>query len=100
MVGMAKTLSCEVAPHGVLINTIAMGYFDTARLSDIIKSRAMDSGVSFENAREDLESAIPLGRIGKPEELAWLVAFLASERASYITGATIQIDGGMFAGIM
>ncbi len=100
VVGMAKTLSCEVAPHGVLINTIAMGYFDTARLSDIIKSRAMDSGISFEDARENLESAIPLGRIGKPEELAWLVAFLASERASYITGATIQIDGGMFAGIM
>ena len=51
-------------------------------------------------ARAKLESTIPLGRVGRPEELAWLAAFLASERASYITGTTIQVDGGAYSGMM
>jgi 3-oxoacyl-[acyl-carrier protein] reductase len=99
VVGMAKTLSREVASRGILINTIATGNFDTSRMRSLLKNRAATVGTSEEKARTDLESTIPLGRLGKPEELAWLVAFLASEKASYITGATIQVDGGAFSGL-
>jgi len=98
--GMAKSLSQEVARHGVLVNTIASGSFDTERLRQIFKNRARAAGITEEEARTAMEASIPLGRIGNPVELAAMVTFLASDRASYITGATIQIDGGMCAGTL
>ena len=100
VVGMAKTLSQEVADKGILINTIATGSFDTGRIRMLFESRAEKFGITPEKARAQHESAIPLKRLGKPEELAWLVAFLASERASYMTGTTISVDGGAFGGLM
>ncbi len=100
VVGMAKSLSQDVASKGVLINTIATGNIDTERLRSIIKSRAKAAGVTEKKELSALESTIPMGRIGRPEELASLVVFLASERASYITGVTIQVDGGFFSGIL
>jgi 3-oxoacyl-[acyl-carrier protein] reductase len=99
VVGMAKTLSQEVAGKGVLVNNIATGDFDTERLRSIFESRAQKQGITPEQARAAQVSAIPLGRLGRPEELAWIVAFLASERASFITGATIQVDGGAYKGM-
>jgi 3-oxoacyl-[acyl-carrier protein] reductase len=99
VIGMAKTLSRELAPHGILVNNIATGNFDTDRLRSIYEDRARKRNTSFEEIRRTEESAIPLGRLGRPEELAWLVTFLASERASYITGATIPVDGGVYAGM-
>jgi 3-oxoacyl-[acyl-carrier protein] reductase len=98
--GMAKTLSQETGPYGVLVNTIATGNFDTERLRQIIRNRARVNGTTEEEAREVIEESVPLGRIGEPAELAAFVAFLASERASYVTGATIQIDGGMYTGLV
>lgn len=100
VIGMAKTLSREAAPMGILINNIATGNFDTERLRSIFRDRADRSGRTPEAVRAAQESAIPLGRLGRPEELAWLVTFLASERASYITGATIPVDGGAYEGLM
>ncbi|MFC1607994.1 SDR family oxidoreductase [Candidatus Latescibacterota bacterium] len=100
VVGMAKTLSQEVADKGVLINTIATGMFDTERIRSLFDDRAQRQGITPEKARKQLEATVPMKRIGNPEELAWLVAFLASERASYITGATISVDGGAFGGLM
>ena len=100
VVGMAKTLSQEVAARGITVNNIATGTFYTERLRAIFEDRANRQGITVEQVREEQESAIPMGRLGRPEELAWLVAFLASRRASYITGATIQIDGGMCAGLL
>ncbi|MBN1290491.1 MAG: SDR family oxidoreductase [Candidatus Latescibacteria bacterium] len=100
VVGMAKTLSQEVADKGILINTIATGNFDTERLQSLFESRAKSQGITPKEARAKQEATIPIKRIGKPEELAWLVVFLASERASYITGTTISVDGGAFGGLM
>jgi len=100
VVGMAKTLSSQIAEKGVTINTIATGSFDTERLQSLFKNQAKKTGLTPQEAEAKLAATIPMGRIGKPEELAWLAAFLASERASYITGATIQVDGGSYAGLM
>lgn len=98
--GMSKTLSQEVASKGILINTIATGNFDTERIRSILKNRAKTSGITENDAKANLESSIPVGRLGKPEELAWLAAFLASNKASYITGAVIQADGGVVGGLL
>ncbi|MBT4483666.1 MAG: SDR family oxidoreductase [Candidatus Latescibacteria bacterium] len=100
VVGMAKSLSAQTASKNVLINTIATGSFATERLESLFKSQQSKMGITVNEARAKLESTIPLGRVGRPEELAWLAAFLASERASYITGATIQVDGGAYSGMM
>lgn len=100
VVGMAKTLSAEIADKGILINTIATGNFDTERLRALFENRAQKHGITPEKARAEAEAAIPMKRLGNPYELAWLVAFLASERASYITGTTISVDGGAFGGLM
>lgn len=100
VVGLARTLADEAAPLGILVNTIATGSFDTDRLRGVYKKRAEETGTPEEEFLKTAEAAIPLGRIGRPEELAWLTTFLASERASYITGATIQVDGGAFRGLM
>jgi 3-oxoacyl-[acyl-carrier protein] reductase len=100
VIGMAKTLSQEAGHHNILVNNIATGNFDTERLRSIFSARAKARNISEEQALKEAESSIPLGRLGKPEELAWLVTFLASERASYITGSTIQVDGGLCGGIL
>lgn len=86
VVGMAKTLSRELAPDKITVNNVCPGLFMTDRIK-----RLFDTEEKLKNALKD----IPMGRLGDPEELAALVTFLASERASYITGATIQVDGGM-----
>jgi 3-oxoacyl-[acyl-carrier protein] reductase len=79
-IGWAKTLAREVAPMGITVNTIATGAVDTARATAI--------------GTVDL-SSIPAGRLGTPEEVAAVVCFLASERAAYVTGAVIPVDGGL-----
>ena len=100
VVGMAKTLAGQVASKGVLINTVATGTFETERLRAVLKNQNEKTGLTEKEAESKLVQTIPLGRIGNPEELAWFVAFLASERASYITGTTIQVDGGSYMGMM
>ena len=100
VVGMAKTLSQEAGPYNVLINNIATGSFDTDRLRSLFEKRARAESTTPDRILSAHESEIPLGRLGEPEELANLVVFLASEKASYITGATISVDGGAFAGLM
>ncbi len=86
VVGMAKTLSQELATDNITVNNIATGLFLTERMKQLYDT---------EEKMKKVITNIPMGRLGNPEELAALVAFLASEKASYITGATIQIDGGM-----
>jgi len=100
VVGLAKTLSNEVAPYNVTVNNVCPGYTMTERVRSLAVVTAEKENSTPEEVIKRWESAIPMGRLGTPEEFAALVTFLASERASYITGASIQIDGGYTKGIM
>ncbi|MDQ3930282.1 MAG: SDR family oxidoreductase [Chloroflexota bacterium] len=100
VIGMAKTLAVELAPYGITVNSIAPGRIDTARIRDLDHARAEVLGVTEAEARKMAMAQIPLGRYGTPEEVANLAVFLASDKASYITGTTIQVDGGMVKSIL
>jgi 3-oxoacyl-[acyl-carrier protein] reductase len=90
-VGFLKTLSREVAADGVTVNTVVTGKFATDRLAE-------NEG-SMENAQRNAEKTVPAKRLGLPEEFGDLVAFLAGDRAAYITGTTIPIDGGLLRSV-
>lgn len=92
--GLTKSLANEYAPYNVLVNNVLPGYTATDRLLSIADKQAGARGVSREHAIEDWTRQIPLGRIATPAEFANVVAFLASERASYVTGQSIAVDGG------
>ncbi len=86
-VGYLKTLAGEVAADGITVNTVATGRFATERLAD--------ANGSLDGAEEAAKSEVPAGRLGRPEEYGDLVAFLCSERAAYLTGTVIPLDGGL-----
>jgi NAD(P)-dependent dehydrogenase (short-subunit alcohol dehydrogenase family) len=93
----SKGLSNEVAPKGVRVNTVAPGFIETEAAVGLIKRLAENAGTDLNTARQGLMDSlggIPMGRTGHPEEVAELVAFLVSDRASYINGAEFVIDGG------
>lgn len=95
VVGLSKTLAPQLAAQGVRINTVGPGSFDTDRIKSIVTRRAKVAGRSYEEQLAILNEACPMGRLGDPKELGALVAFLASDAATYITGQTIFCDGGM-----
>jgi 3-oxoacyl-[acyl-carrier protein] reductase len=100
VVGLAKTLSAQVAADGITVNNVAPGYTRTDRVLELSADRAAKEGKTVEDILDERAADFPIRRMGEPEELAALVAFLASERASYITGATIQVDGGYVRGLL
>ena len=100
VVGLAKTLSPQLAADGITINNVAPGYTRTDRVLDLARARAAGGEQTVEEVLAGTVSSVPMGRMGEPGELAALVAFLASERAGYITGATIQVDGGYVASLL
>jgi len=100
VVAMAKTLSGQVAAEGITVNNVCPGYALTDRVRNMASARAQAEGKSAQEIIATWESTIPARRLGKPEELAALIAFLASERAAYITGTTIQVDGGFVQSLL
>jgi len=100
VVGFVKTMATEMAPFGVLCNVVAPGYMRTGRVEELAVERARNEEREPDEVMAEIGGRIPAGRMGEPEELAALVAFLASARASYITGATIQVDGGFVQGLL
>lgn len=100
LIGWARTLVDEVGPDGITVNAVLPGRHATDRIRELHEDRARREGVSVEEAAADDASEIPLRRIGDPRELAHVVAFLASERASYVSGAFVQVDGGMYRGLL
>lgn len=99
VVGFAKSLSGEVAPKGVTVNVMAPGSHDTPAIERVIKKRSDDSDKTMEEVREELEASIPVGRMGKAEELASLAGWILSPHASFVTGQTFSHDGGSIKGL-
>lgn len=97
---LAKTVAAEVAGSGVTINTIGTGLIESGQSSAWIHERALEHGIDDETFAAGMVSHIPMGRKGKPEEMAALCAYLCSARASYTTGETILCDGGMTNSIL
>ena len=94
VVGMAKTLSREVAREGITVNNVCPGNIATQRLLSLFEARAQREGRTFQEVVAEEEGRTPTGFLGEPADVAALVAFLASDKARYISGATIQVDGG------
>ncbi|MBI2090457.1 MAG: SDR family oxidoreductase [Deltaproteobacteria bacterium] len=100
VIGLAKTLSRELAQDNILINNVCPGRIDTERHRKLSEDRAKRLNRPLEEIEKQMKGEIPLGRFGSAEEAADLVVFLGSERASYITGTTIQVDGGLIRGTL
>jgi len=97
--GMARTLASETAPFGITVNNLLPGYTRTERLTELADATAARAGGTAGDFYARLETEIPARRLGEPRELAALAAFLASERAAYITGQSIAVDGGWIRGL-
>jgi 3-oxoacyl-[acyl-carrier protein] reductase len=94
LAGLVKTLAYQLGPYNILVNGIMQGYVDTERVREVAAARAQREGRKVEDVIKEIEREVPLGRLAKPEEIGELVAFLASDKAGYITGSLILIDGG------
>lgn len=97
--GYIKTLAEQVAAYGVTCNMILPGRIDTPRTRAIDSSTAKECGISISQAKERSIARIPMGRYGRPDEFGSVIAFLASDQASYITGSQIRVDGGAISSI-
>ena len=100
VIGLVKTLADELAADSIRVNAICPGWTRTERVEQLLADRAARSGATVEEEADRIAAAIPLGRMGTPEECARAVAFLASPAASYITGVSLLVDGGMYRGAM
>ncbi|PYY18923.1 MAG: 3-oxoacyl-ACP reductase [Acidobacteria bacterium] len=99
VVGLLKSLSLEFGKDNITFNNVAPGYTATERLNELAGTRALAANVSIEEIRKRWSQEIPLARLARPEEVADAIVWLASERASYVTGQTILVDGGRYPGV-
>jgi 3-oxoacyl-[acyl-carrier protein] reductase len=94
VLGWAKALSDEVAPYGITVNTVCPGTTKTERIEEILNARSESTGKNKEELEEEIAKNIPMQRIGEATDLSALITFLASEKANYMTGLAVQVDGG------
>ena len=94
LLGWAKALSDEAAPHGITVNTVCPGITKTERIEQLLKNQSESSGKDKSEIEKAMANSIPMLRIGEATDLSALIAFLASEKASYMTGLAVQVDGG------
>ena len=99
VIGLAKTLAAELGSYNILVNNVCPGSHLTRRLRELADVRAQSNGTSAEHELELMAKACPLNRLGQPEELASIVAFLCSQPASYVNGQSIVVDGGAYRGM-
>jgi 3-oxoacyl-[acyl-carrier protein] reductase len=99
VVGLVKSLANEFGKDGILVNNVAPGYTATERLKDLAESRSKTSGKTQQEVFEGWAADAPLKRLGEPREVADTIVWLASERASYTTGQTVLVDGGIYKGL-
>ena len=99
ILGLTRVLAAEYGKEGILINSVAPGFMLTGRMQQIGQARSKEQGITVEEYFQKQARDIPLQRYGDPEELANVIVFLGSERASYCTGATMSVDGGMLKGL-
>lgn len=99
ILGLSKVLSQQLGRDGILINSVAPGYFLTARQKELSQARAAAKGVSLEAYLAESTRDTPVGRVGDPDELANVIVFLCSDRASYVTGSVVTVDGGLTRGL-
>jgi 3-oxoacyl-[acyl-carrier protein] reductase len=99
VLGLVKSLANEFGKDGITVNNVGPGYTATARLKQLIAKRSQELGISPADFEARLGGEAPLKRVGQPEEVADAIVWLASERASYITGQTLLVDGGLFKGL-
>jgi 3-oxoacyl-[acyl-carrier protein] reductase len=99
VVGLVKSLANEFGKDGILVNNVGPGFTATDRLKELAKSRSAASGTAEKDIFDGWAADAPLRRLGEPKEVADTIVWLASERASYVTGQTVLVDGGMYKGL-
>ena len=100
VVGLSKTLANELGPDGIRVNVVCPGFTATDRMKELVAARAEREGKAESEVAAGMYASVPLGAFGEPSDVARMVAFLASDAARYVTGVTVQVDGGFVKGLL